>query len=69
VRARLALALGLAAAAATTLSGCGDEKEALRRALGDVEPVGAWIYDDLELGIAKAAETGKPLLAVFRCVT
>ena len=27
-----------------------------------------WIYDDLDLGYAKAATTGKPLLVSFRCV-
>lgn len=25
-----------------------------------------WIYDDIEAGYAKAKETGKPLLIVFR---
>ena len=27
-----------------------------------------WIYDDVDKGYVKAAETGKPLLVSFRCV-
>jgi len=26
-----------------------------------------WIYDDLPAGLAKAKETGKPLMVVLRC--
>ena len=68
---RLALVLGLVLALVLglALTGCGDDKEALRRKLHDVELVGAWIYADLDLGIARAEETGKPLLVTFRCVT
>jgi len=40
--------------------------EDLRKALGDVELMGAWIYDDLDSGFAAARKTGKPLLIVFR---
>ena len=29
---------------------------------------GFWIYDDIDAGYSKAAETGKPLLVSFRCV-
>ncbi|MCH7686915.1 MAG: PDZ domain-containing protein [Planctomycetes bacterium] len=29
---------------------------------------GFWIYNDLEKGLAKARETGKPLLVVLRCI-
>ncbi len=29
---------------------------------------GFWIYDDIDAGYTKAAETGKPLLVSFRCV-
>jgi hypothetical protein len=45
-----------------------DDKEALRAALKDTEPTGDWIYDDLARGLAEAKRTGKPLMAVFRCV-
>jgi hypothetical protein len=42
-------------------------KDALRRKLkDDVDP--AWIYDDLPSALAAGAKTGKPILAVFRCV-
>ena len=26
-----------------------------------------WIYDDFDSGVAKAKETGKPMLVVLRC--
>jgi hypothetical protein len=32
----------------------------------DVHP--GWIYDDLPAAIAEGAKSGKPILAVFRCV-
>jgi len=42
-------------------------KEALRKKLkDDVNP--AWIYDDLPAATAAAKQSGKPILAVFRCV-
>jgi len=47
---------------------CGDPAESLRQQIGDVTPVGDWIYDDIDAGVARAAETGKPLLLTFRCV-
>ena len=47
---------------------CGDSQEALRVKLGDVEPVGDWIYDDIDAGIERARETGRPLLFTFRCI-
>lgn len=55
------------AASAFILLGGGD-KDALREALQDTAPAGAWIYDDLPAGFAEAARTGKPLLVVLRCV-
>ena len=33
---------------------------------GDDPVANEWIYDDLEAGYAKAAESGKPLLVAFR---
>jgi len=45
-----------------------EDKDKLRAALGDTAPAGAWIYDDLEAGVAEAARTGKPLMVVLRCV-
>ena len=42
------------------------DKDRLRRALGDNDLVGPWIYDDLEAGCAEAKKSGKPMLVVFR---
>jgi hypothetical protein len=42
-------------------------KESLRQALGDLKPVGPWIYDDWEAGLAQARTSGKPLFVVLRC--
>jgi hypothetical protein len=39
----------------------------LQKALNDLEPRGAWHYDDLAGGLAEARRTGKPLLVVLRC--
>ena len=42
-------------------------KEELRKKLKDeVHP--AWIYDDIPAALAEAKKSGKPILAVFRCV-
>lgn len=39
-----------------------------QRLLGDTELAGEWIYDDFAAGLAKAKESGKPLLVLLRCV-
>jgi len=41
-------------------------KEDLRKALKDLDEAASWVYDDLDAGFAKARETGRPLLVVFR---
>jgi hypothetical protein len=56
-----ALALALLATAPQQ-----SEKDQLRRALGDNDLAGTWIYDDLEAGGAEAKKSGKPMLVVFR---
>ena len=33
---------------------------------GDDPVANEWVYDDIEAGYAKAAESGKPLLVAFR---
>jgi hypothetical protein len=38
----------------------------LQQALKDLEVKGDWHYNDLAAGFARAKETGKPLLVVFR---
>lgn len=40
----------------------------LQKALGDVEPEGPWVYNDIPAGFEAAGKSGKPLLIVFRCV-
>jgi hypothetical protein len=60
--------LALLAAFAIPAVPAGD-KDKLRQALGDDALAGAWIYDDLETGIAEAARVRKPLMVVLRCVT
>ena len=42
-------------------------KQDLRKKLKD-EVHASWIYDDLPAAIAEGAKSGKPILAVFRCV-
>lgn len=42
-------------------------KQDLRRKLKD-DVHASWIYDDLPAALAEGAKTGKPVLAVFRCV-
>ena len=51
-----------------TSTGCSQDPQALRKKIGDVEPVGEWNYDDLEQGVRQAKKSGKPLFLVFRCV-
>ena len=55
------------AALAVTLA-IPQDKEKLREALKDTELKGAWIYDDLDAGIAEAKKSGKPMMVVLRCV-
>jgi len=42
-------------------------KQDLRKKLKD-DVHASWIYDDLPAALAEGAKTGKPVLAVFRCV-
>jgi len=34
----------------------------------DLQRIDEWIYNDLEQARAEARRTGKPLMAVFRCI-
>jgi len=45
-----------------------DTNERLKKNLKDNSLVGAWFYDDLNVGTAEAKATGKPIMVVFRCV-
>ena len=40
----------------------------LQKALFDDEVASHWIYDDFGKAVAQAQATGKPILAVLRCV-
>ena len=42
-------------------------KAELQKRLKD-EAHSSWIYDDLPAAFAEAKKTGKPIVAVFRCV-
>jgi hypothetical protein len=67
------LALGLCGSAPAQDSGedwfrAETEGEALKLALKDELVSDRWIYHDLDEAQRRARETGKPILAVFRCV-
>jgi hypothetical protein len=55
-------AVGLLAAAGL------QAQTALQKALFDDEVAAHWIYDDFGQAVAQAQATGKPILAVLRCV-
>ena len=57
------LAFALSAPSQEAQDAAGAKRERLKDNAADF-----WIYDDIALGIARAAETGKPLLVSFRCV-
>jgi hypothetical protein len=59
----LASAIALLAAGLAVQDG---EKRRLQETLKDADLPGLWIYDDIPAGLAKARETGRPLLIVFR---
>jgi hypothetical protein len=44
------------------------ERSPLGRSLNDIETADHWIYDDWPAAVAEAKKTGKPILAVLRCV-
>lgn len=44
------------------------QDDALRRALGETGLATRWIYDDWEAARARAASSGQPIFALFRCV-
>jgi hypothetical protein len=57
-----ALALSFAAVGALRAQGT------LQRALFDTDVAPHWIYDDFDAAREQARGTGKPILAVLRCV-
>jgi hypothetical protein len=63
---RIAIALLLALSRAEGLQDVG--KDELKEGLHDVAPQGDWVYDDLDAARAQARKSGKPVLALARCV-
>lgn len=45
-----------------------DRESKVRNDKKNVEADDAWVYNDLQRGIAEATAAGKPLLVVFRCI-
>lgn len=66
----LRLSLVITIAFATTAPAVAQSKreKKVRADLKKIAEAGFWIYNDLPKGIARATETGKPLLVVFRCI-
>jgi hypothetical protein len=56
------------AAALVLLAAQDVTKEELREGLRDDAARAPWIYDDLEAARAEAKKSGKPILALARCV-
>jgi hypothetical protein len=50
------------------LAGAQTREEKVRADRKKVEADGFWIYNDLQRGFAEAKKTGKPVLAVLRCI-
>ena len=65
-RARWAAALVVAAGLLATA--VVQAQTVLQKALFDDEVASHWIYDDFSRAVAQAQATGKPILAVLRCV-
>jgi serine protease Do len=59
--------LGLLAVGLAAFAQAGD-RTPLGESLKDIEVAGHWIYDDWPAAQAEAKKTGKPILAVLRCV-
>jgi len=55
-------------AAVTLLAGALHAQTALQKALNDDQVAAHWIYDDYNKAVAQAQATGKPILALLRCV-
>ena len=61
--------VGAVAAAVTLLAAVGLQAQTtLQKALFDEEVASHWIYDDFNRAVAQARTSGKPILALLRCV-
>ena len=45
-----------------------DRDTKVRNDRRDVQALGTWIYNDLPAGIAKAKQSGRPMLVTLRCI-
>lgn len=64
----LLCALGMLALGSNAQAGQNERVEKIRNDRARFEKSAYWTYNDLDLGLAEAAKTKKPLLIVFRCV-
>jgi len=70
---RLALFSSIALALSAATAAQAAEKKLTRDQMvhkdkADLQRIDEWIYNDLEQARAEARRTGKPLMAVFRCI-
>jgi serine protease Do len=65
---RLALAVAAALVAAGPAAAQTPREKKVRDDKARVEAAGYWIYNDLPKAVAEAKATGKPIVAVFRCI-
>lgn len=61
-------AVGLLASLALLSSVSLQAQSRLRKSLVDDQVAAHWIYDDYTKAVAQAKATGKPILALLRCV-
>ena len=61
-------ALGLLASLALLSTVSLQAQNRLRKSLVDDQVAAHWIYDDYAKAVAQAKATGKPILALLRCV-
>ncbi len=65
---RLLLSAALALALAGPAAAQNPREKKVRDDKARVEATGYWIYNDLPKAVAEAKATGKPIVAVFRCI-
>src|SRR5262245_66192840 len=66
---RIALSLLMGIVVLFDASALAGEKSPLGESLKDIDVADHWIYDDWPKAVADAKATGKPILAVIRCVS
>src|SRR5215831_5090319 len=66
MRAAQSLLIGIVLSSGAPIPG--GEKTPLGEAIRDIDVANHWIYDDWPKAVAQAKASGKPILAVVRCV-